>query len=98
MPKAYWVATYRAIKDPAAMAAYAKDSRSALEAAGGRVLARGMPAMVMELGLNERVVLIEFDSVDAAKAAYESPAYQAAHKLLGATVERDIRIVEAASS
>jgi uncharacterized protein (DUF1330 family) len=95
MAKAYWVATYRAIKDAAAMAAYAKVSRPAIEAAGGRVIVRGMPAMVFELGLNERVVLIEFDSVESAKAAYESPAYQAAHKLLGDAVERDIRIVEA---
>lgn len=31
MAKAYWVATYRAIKDPAAMAEYAKVSRPALE-------------------------------------------------------------------
>ena len=95
MAKAFWVATYRKIKDPAAMAAYAKVSRPALEAAGGRVIARGMPAMVFELGVNERVVFIEFDSVESAKAAYESPAYQAAHRLLGDAVERDIRIVEA---
>ncbi len=95
MAKAFWVATYRKIKDPAAMAAYAKVSRPALEAAGGRVIARGMPAIVFELGVNERVVLIEFDSVESAKAAYESPAYQAAHRLLGDAVERDIRIVEA---
>ena len=77
------------------MAAYASVSRPALEAAGGRVLARGMPAMVFEMGMNERVVLIEFSSVEAAKAAYESPAYQAAHKLLGDAADRDIRIVEA---
>ncbi len=95
MAKAYWVATYRAIKDPAAMAAYAKVSRPALEAAGGRVIVRGMPALTYELGVSERVVLIEFDSVEQAKAAYESPAYQAAHKLLGNGAERDIRIVEA---
>ncbi len=76
MAKAYWVATYRAIKNPDAMAAYAKLSRPAIEAAGGRVLARGMPAAAFELGQMERVVLIEFDSVESAKAAYESPAYQ----------------------
>jgi uncharacterized protein (DUF1330 family) len=95
MAKAYWVATYRGIRDPAAMAAYASVSRPALEAAGGRVLARGMPAIVFELGMNERVVLIEFSSVEAAKAAYESPAYQKAHSLLGNAADRDIRIVEA---
>ncbi|HEX9212414.1 MAG TPA: DUF1330 domain-containing protein [Bradyrhizobium sp.] len=43
----------------------------------------------------ERVVLIEFDSVKHAKAAYESPAYQTAHDLLGNGADRDIRIVEA---
>jgi len=42
------------------------------------------------------MLLIEFESVESAKAAYESPAYQAAHRLLGGdAVERDIRIVEA---
>lgn len=82
MAKAYWVATYRAIKNPDAMAAYAKLSRPAIEAAGGRVLARGMPAAAFELGQMERVVLIEFESVESAKAAYTSPAYQAAHDLL----------------
>lgn len=93
MAKAYWVATYRAIKDPEAMAAYAKLSRPAIEA--GRVLAHGMPAAAFELGQIERVVLIEFDSVERAKAAYESPAYQAAHDLLGNGADRDIRIIEA---
>ncbi|MHC2623308.1 uncharacterized protein (DUF1330 family) [Bradyrhizobium huanghuaihaiense] len=96
MAKAYWVATYRAIKNPDAMAAYAKLSRPAIEAAGGRVLARGVPAVAFELGQMERVVLIEFDSVGQAKAAYASPAYQAAHDLLGDGADRDIRIVEAA--
>ncbi|MET4172916.1 uncharacterized protein (DUF1330 family) [Bradyrhizobium sp. LA6.1] len=95
MAKAYWVATYRAIKSSDAMAAYAKLSRPAIEAAGGRVLARGMPVAAFEHGLMERVVLIEFDSVERARAAYESPAYKAAHDLLGDGADRDIRIVEA---
>ncbi len=95
MAKAYWVATYRGIKNPDAMAAYANVSRQAIEAAGGRVIARGMPAAVFELGQMERVVLIEFDSVERAKEAYASPAYKAAHDLLGDGADRDIRIVEA---
>jgi uncharacterized protein (DUF1330 family) len=95
MAKAYWVATYRSIKNPEALAAYAKDAGPALQAAGGRILARGMPAKALELGVLERVVLIEFDSVEQATAAYNSAAYQAAYKLLDGAVERDIRIVEA---
>ena len=63
-------------------------------AAGGRVLVRGMPAKVYELGVEQRVVVIEFDSVEQAIAAHESPAYQEALRVLGTgNVERDMRIV-----
>src|SRR5215213_5155875 len=95
MPKAYWVAAYRSVKDPEALAAYAKLAGPAIWNAGGRNLVRGLPAKTLEEGISERTVVIEFDNVEAALAAYESPAYKAARKLLGNTVERDIRIVEA---
>ena len=95
MPKAYLVTTYRAIKKPEALAAYAKLAGPAIQAAGGRFLARGMPAKVFELGMNERTVLIEFDSLAKALAAYESPAYQEALRALSKdAVERDMRVVE----
>ena len=94
MAKAYWIAAYRSIKDPDALAAYAKLAGPAIVAAGGRNLVRGMPARTLEAGVDQRTVVIEFDSVASAVAAYESPAYQAARKRLGDTVERDIRIVE----
>jgi uncharacterized protein (DUF1330 family) len=97
MPKAYWVATYRSVSDPDKLAAYAKLGGPALIAAGGRVLARGMPAQTYGNGLMQRTVLIEFDSVAAAKAAYDSPAYAEALRVLGDAVDRDIRIVEAVS-
>ena len=41
----------------------------ALTAAGGRILARGMPAKLYEHGQMQRTVLIEFDSVETANAA-----------------------------
>jgi uncharacterized protein (DUF1330 family) len=94
MAKAYWIATYRSIKDPAALEAYAKLAGPAIWSAGGRNLVRGMPAKTLEDGLNLRTVIIEFENVDSALAAYESPAYQAARKLLGDGAVRDIRIVE----
>lgn len=97
MPKAYWIATYRSIKDPEKLAAYAKIGGPALHNAGGRFLARGMPAQVYELGMNQRTVLIEFDSVAQARAAHDSPGYQEALRVLGNSVERDIRIVEGAA-
>jgi len=42
-------------------------------------------------------VLVEFDSVEQAAAAHDSAAYQAALKVLGNAVERDLRIVEGVS-
>ena len=94
MPKAYWISAYRSIRDPEALAAYAKLALSALQSAGGRFLARGMPAKVYEQGVSERTVVIEFASVAAATAAHDSPAYQEALRALGSAVERDLRIIE----
>jgi len=96
MANAYWIATYREINDPEALAAYAKLAGPAIWAAGGRNLVRGSPAKTLEAGMDLRTVVIEFDSVASAIAAYESPDYQTARKLLGDTVVRDIRIVEGA--
>ena len=94
MAKAYWVSAYRAIKDADKLAAYAKLAGPALTAAGGRFLARGLPAKVYEFGLLQRTVLIEFDSVEQARAAHDSPDYQAALAALGDGAERDMRIIE----
>jgi uncharacterized protein (DUF1330 family) len=59
MAKAYWVSAYRAVKDPAKLAAYAKLAGPALTAGGGRFLARGEPAKVYELGLKQRTAYQE---------------------------------------
>ena len=95
MAKAYWCSIYRSVSNPDALAAYAKLAGPSLTAAGGRFLARGMPAKTMEQGLMQRTVLIEFDSVEAAVAAYNSPGYKEALAALGPNAaERDIRIIE----
>jgi uncharacterized protein (DUF1330 family) len=94
MPKGYWVSTYRSISDPAKMAEYGKLAGPAIQAAGGRVLSRGVAVKAFEAGLVERVVLIEFDSVEKAIAAHSSPEYQAALKAFDGAAERDLRIVE----
>lgn len=94
MAKVLWVATYRSISDPNAVAAYAKLAGTALQKAGGRILARGEPVKTLEAGLKLRTVVLEFDSVEQVQAAYDSPAYQEALRLLGKGAERDIRIVE----
>jgi len=93
MAKAYFVSCYRQISDPAKLAAYAKLAGPAIEAGGGRFLARGIPSRVYEAGQTERIVIIEFDSVEQAVATHDSSAYQAALAALGGGAVRDIRIV-----
>ena len=92
---AYWINTVRSVSDPAKLAAYAELAGPALRAAGGRFLARGMPAQVFESGVLERTVLVEFDSVDQAVAAYRSPDYEDALIALGDGADRDLRIIDA---
>jgi len=93
MAKGYWIAFYRSVSDPAAVAAYAKLARPAVIAHGGRYLARADAVKVYEQGIVQRTVVTEFDSVEQAIAAHDSPAYQAALKVLGNACERDVRIV-----
>jgi uncharacterized protein (DUF1330 family) len=94
MAKAYWISCYRSISDPEALAAYAKLAGPAIAAAGGRFLVRANAAKAYESGVAQRVVVIEFDSIDRAVAAHDSDGYQAALKVFGKAAERDLRIVE----
>lgn len=94
MAKGYWIATYFSVSNPDALAEYAKLAGPAITASGGRFLARGTAAKAYEKGVKQRVVVVEFDSVEKAAAAHDSPGYQAALKVLGNAVERDLRIVE----
>ena len=93
MARAYWITCYREITDPAKLVAYAKLAGPSIEAAGGKFLARGAAAQVYEDGRPERTVLIEFESVAKATAAYQSPRYQAALAALAGGAVRDLRIV-----
>src|SRR5580658_7783617 len=93
MAKAYWVVCYREIKDPTKLAAYARISGPALEASGGRILARGVALKAYEAGQLERTVVVEFDSLEQASAAHDTPAYRAALDALDNGAVRDMRIV-----
>ena len=93
MAKGYWITCYRLIPDEVTLAEYARIAGPAIESHGGRFLARGNPAKTYEAGMNQRLVIIEFENVDKAIAAYESPEYQAALALLKNLAERDVRII-----
>jgi uncharacterized protein (DUF1330 family) len=94
MAKGYLVVTYRAINDHDKWSAYAKLAAPAFQKAGGRFIVRGMPSKTYEMGMNQRVVIVEFDSVQKAAEAHESPDYQVALRALGNGAERDMRLVE----
>jgi uncharacterized protein (DUF1330 family) len=94
---AYWISFYKEIIDDDKLAAYAKLARPALEASGGTFLARGLPELTYEAGAMTRVVVVEFDSVDAARTAHDSAGYQEALAALDGGAVRDLRIVAGGS-
>ena len=94
---AYWISIYREISDEAKLQAYAELAGPALEGAGGTFIVRGFPEQTYEAGEQTRTVVIEFESVDAARAAHDSPAYAAALAALDDGAVRDIRLVPGVS-
>ncbi len=96
MKKGYWISAHRAPADPQKHAAYVKLAIPAIENAGGRFLVKGGDLVAKENGLNQRTVVIEFDSFEQAKSAYDSEAYKLALSELAGGADRDLRIIEGA--
>ena len=94
MPKGYMISAHRSERDPVKGAAYSELAADAIIAAGGRFLAKGGKVVAKENGIVQRTILIEFDSFDAALAAYESEGYQKALDALVGGADRDIRLIE----
>lgn len=85
MPKGYVIIT-EDIKDPAGMAEYAKLAGKAM--AGATILAVDQKPQIIEGDWHgSQTVVLEFDSVDTARAWYESDAYQAAAKVRRSAAE-----------
>lgn len=95
MRRGYWIITFRSVTDPAKLANYVELAAPVLQGAGARFVVRGMPAKVYEAGVQERTVVIEFESVAKAIEVYESAAYQESVQALAGGAERDLRIIEA---
>jgi uncharacterized protein (DUF1330 family) len=95
MPKAYWVICHRSTRNSEKFAAFTKLAYPAIQAAGGRFLVRtSNVAKTYEHGLSDRTVVIEFDNLAKAIAAYDTPDYKQALCALADGAERDLRIVE----
>ena len=93
MPKGYVIFT-EAIKDPAGMAAYGRAARGAMTESGITVLAVDPKPEVLEGEWHgDQTVVLEFESVAAARTWYESAAYQAAKPLRQAAADTNVVIV-----
>lgn len=92
MPKGYLVVFYQDAPAPERLSDYAAPAKEAIEAMGGRFIARGLPVKTLEAGRMERSIVVEFESTEAAIKAYESERYQEILPRLG--VLRDMRVIE----
>ena len=97
MKKGYWVVAYRTVGDEAMMSRYVALARAALGPLGAHSLVPpGSAVTAHEAGVKQTTVVVEFDSYEAALAAYETEDYRKALAALGPEVERDFRIAEGA--
>ncbi|GHD99907.1 hypothetical protein U879_10460 [Defluviimonas sp. 20V17] len=93
MPKGYWVA-HVDVGDPEVYAKYRDANAAPFAEYGARFLVRGGTATQMEGDCRARTVVIEFPTIEAAKACYESAGYQAAKAIRDPVSTGDLVIVE----
>lgn len=94
MPKALWISAYKEITDMDKLKAYAELAGPAITKHGGTFKVRTNDIITQEGDAKPRVVVVEFDSLEAAQAAYNSPEYHEAHAKLIGGAERDLFMVE----
>jgi uncharacterized protein (DUF1330 family) len=83
------------ILEESAAAEYRRLAAAAIEAYGGRYLARGAEAQVVEgEGTARRIVLVEFPSLERAHEWYASPAYAEALQYRDAALVRRLVFFE----
>lgn len=92
MPKGYVIVT-EAIKDPSGMDAYMRAAGPTIARSGASVLAVTQPQVVEGEWHGDRTVILEFASVEAARAWYESAAYEKAKPLRHAAADCNVVIV-----
>ena len=83
------------VTDPARYEDYRALAPAAIARHGGRYLARGGEATTLEGDwVPRRVVVVEFPSLEAAKAFYDSPEYRAARAVRKDAARMNIIAVE----
>jgi len=92
MRKAYWIANVT-VTDPDAYQGYQAIAPQAFAEYGARFLARG-EAETLEGRPWQRRVIIEFESIEDARACYNSEAYRTARAKRNNACEADIALIE----
>lgn len=90
--KGYWIA-HGDVRDVEQYQAYVRANAAPFKEYGARFLVRGGPFEVIEGSSRSRHVVIEFPSLEAARACWHSPGYQAAIALRKPVSELDLVIV-----
>ena len=93
MTKGYWVA-HVDVDDAEGYKAYVAANAAPFARFGARFVVRGGAADVVEGGFRARTVVVEFPSLEAARACYDSPEYQAAKALRDPVSQADLVILE----
>lgn len=93
MPKGYWVARMT-VTNPDGYPAYQAANAAAFKTFGAKFLVRGGAFEAVEGEARERHVIIEFESIEQARACYFSPEYQEAIKLRNLCATGDLMIIE----
>ena len=93
MPKAYLVAHIR-VTDKEGFEKFKSMSGPAIADHGGRVLVRNPAPDHREGDLRGLTIIIEFESMDAARGFYESEAYTAARAVRELAADTDLMLVE----
>lgn len=93
MPKGYIIG-HITVTDPEAYKEYVERDTPILKRLGGRFVVRGGDSEIMEGTTNERHVVIEFPSYQAALDAYNDPDYQKVADIRRRTAESVILVVE----
>ena len=93
MPKAYWVARID-VHDPETYKLYVETARPAYARYNAKFLARGGKAEALEAAGRGRNVIIEFASMEDARACFDSPDYTAARAFRQKASTGEIILVE----
>ena len=95
MKKAYWVGVVN-VKNHDEYKKYADIAGPALTAAGAKILSRGGRIKNLEGAAMNRIVVIEFPSMERAESFYESDEYRNGLKYINSEVaDRFLNIAEA---